>query len=109
MLTLKVVTTDLSAQSFTHLYFGDSIIHSERETNDYDIRWSERIVQIGSLKGDDRKDQKPDSPRPFFLTSFIQIYDGNGQLKTEIAILPHADCYVMENGKTVDQFYCIYR
>jgi hypothetical protein len=96
MFTLKIITTDIDGEQETHLFYGTSISHLERESNNYQIKFD--FETIGSLI-DKTSEQR-------FLFSQVLIYVDGDAYSKRMYILPHADCYVMENGKTVDQFSC---
>jgi len=103
MLTLKVITTDIDGKAVTHLLSGDAITHREYFTKDHCIlskmRENSPMVRcIGEI-------QETSSEQPF-IVSEVQIYEDNHSYKNELFILPKAECYIMENGKTVDTFFC---
>lgn len=103
MLTLKVITTDLNGQSETHVFGGDSFVHREYFSEDRSI--ATKIKQknldiwiIGSMV-ETSSTQK-------FTVSEVEVYDEDRCLKHSLFIVPKADCYIMDNGKTVDSFFC---
>ena len=103
MLTLKVITTDIDGQKGTHLFYGDRISHRERESNDYRLKFaeSESVFVIGYLP-DKASEQK-------FTYSDIWIYEGGNVPKILVYALPMSECFVMENGRTIDSFGAHYQ
>ena len=101
MLTLKVITRDLKGLSETHILYGERIQHIEMESHNYQMKFSSDEQVIGSLP-DKESEQK-------FVFSRVFIFGDNGVPKILLYIMPHADCFVMYNGKTVDSFSTVYR
>jgi len=102
MLTLKVITTDSKGELDTHLYSAKVISHSERTSNDYGL--SKTLISSGQVLGEmieKISDQK-------FIFSTIFFYDDDDSYIRKIHVLPHADCYIMEGGKTIDSFKCCF-
>ena len=100
MLTLKVITTDVKDNRITYLLTGERISYRKWETND-------RKIDYGCLVlGDIDKDKISDQP---FEVVCINLSDGEYNKEDDIVILPLAQCFIMENGKTVDSFSCIYK
>ena len=96
MLTLKVVElSDIEGFRKVHLFTAERIVHVEHEHTDHTLE-AYSSVQIGELSNPDSKQQ--------FNTSFVQLYSTDKALKQDIFIFPNADCFIMENGKTVDTF-----
>lgn len=102
MLTLKVITTDIDGQLTTHLFTGKSISHLEQTSQDYSL--PTKFQQVGQIVGcltEKMSEQQ-------FIYSHVFLYgDGDGYEK-RLYILPHAECYIMEGGRTVDSFSCIF-
>lgn len=103
MLTLKVTTTDLDGQTETHLFNGDSFSHKEYFSADHCIIPKIKVKNpatwiIGNLI-ETTSTQK-------FTVSEVTIYDDSRFLKNLLFICPKADCYIMDDGKTVDSFFC---
>jgi hypothetical protein len=98
MLTLKVITTDIDGQKGTHLFNCDHLTHRERESNDYQLKFAndEKVYVIGYLPDKESKQK--------FTYSDIWLYDGGNEPKMLIYALPRSECFVMNNGKTVDSF-----
>jgi hypothetical protein len=103
MLTLKIISTDIDGNQFTHLLSGDAITHREYFSSDHCImrNTNERspMVRIVGTLTETSSTQK-------FVVSDVIIYEDDHALKNQLLILPKADCYIMEAGKTVDSFYC---
>lgn len=103
MLTLKVVTTDQDGQTETHLLNGDSITHKEYFSADHcivpKIRERNSTTWILGNMVETSSTQK-------FIVSEVKVYDENRSCKNDLFITPKADCYIMDNGKTVDSFFC---
>ncbi len=105
MLTLKVITTDQDGQIETVLFSGDSIAHKEYFSQDHSfqrkvVEKNDTLWCIGNMI-ETSSEQK-------FVVSDVVIYDEDRSLKHVLLILPKADCYIMENGKTIDSFFCTY-
>jgi len=103
MLTLKVVTTDLDGQTQTHILNGDSITHKEYFSSDHCIATKARENNstswiIGNMI-ETSSTQK-------FTVSEVKVYDEDRYCKNDLLVLPKAECYITENGKTVDTFFC---
>ena len=103
MLTLKIITTDQDGQTETHLFSGDSIVHREYRTQDHNILSKVHKNRptawiIGDLSGSS-------SEQPF-IASDVFIYDKDRDCKNLLFITPKADCFIMDNGKTIDSFFC---
>jgi hypothetical protein len=105
MLTLKVITTDQNGQSEVHLLNGDSITHKEYFSSDHCIipkmREKNSTTWILGNMSETSSKQK-------FVVSEVKIYDEDRYCKNDLFIVPKADCYIMDNGKTVDSFGCTY-
>lgn len=105
MLTLKVITTDLNGQSQTHLFNGDSLTHKEYFSEDRYIvskkcKEDASIWIIGAIE-ENSSTQK-------FTVSEVDIYDDDRYIKNKLFITPRAECYIMDNGKTIDTFGCYF-
>lgn len=103
MLTLKVITTDPVGQKETHLFSGASIKHKEYSSTDHNILAKVRQNSptawiLGDLPGS-RTGQE-------FTVSDVYIYDEDRNLSQLLFIAPNADCYIMENGRTIDSLSC---
>lgn len=103
MLTLKVITTDINGQQETHLFGGDSITHKEYFSADHCIaskaqEINHTIWTVGTIV-ETSSTQK-------FIASDVSIFNEDRYLKHLLLILPKADCYIMDNGKTIDSFFC---
>jgi len=103
MLTLKVITTDLNGQTTTHLLNGDTITHKEYFSADHcivsKVMKENPTTWILGIMVETSSTQK-------FIVSEVMIYDEDRHIKNAIFIVPKADCYIMDNGKTVDSFWC---
>lgn len=95
MLTLKVVTLDAEGQKETHLFYGERIIHQERDHVDHSLKAYSEVV-IGGLIETTSNQQ--------FNTSCVQIFGTDTVVKQDVFIFPCADCYIMHEGKTIDTF-----
>jgi hypothetical protein len=103
MLTLKVVTTDLDGQTETYLLNGDSITHKEYFSADHCIVFKTRENNSTTwIIGD----MIETSGTQKFTVSEVKIYDEDRYCKNDLFILPKAECYIMDNGKTIDSFFC---
>ena len=103
MLTLKVITLDRDGHSRTELFSGEVISHEEFETNDYTLdNGNQELITIGNLGGVAQSEQK-------YTYSIVKLHSDSWTLKAGIIIFPHADCFIMDNGKTVDSFSCVYK
>lgn len=105
MLTLKVITTDLDGQTESHILSGDTITHKEQFSSDHCLasKWKEEnsfVWILGSMT-ETSSEQK-------FIYSVVHIYDEERNNKNVLLVLPKSDCYIMENGKTVDMFNCVF-
>jgi len=105
MLTLKVIITDIDGQSQTYLFNGDSISHKEYFSEDHYIvtKQCEKNSStwiIGSII-ETSSTQK-------FTVSEVEIYDEDRFNKNKLFIVPRAECYIMDNGKTIDTFGCYF-
>ena len=98
MLTLKVITTDILDNRTTYLLTGERISHKEWETNDRSVDYG--CLTLGNIDRDKVSDQK-------FIVSSVDLSDGD--YSKEVIILPFAECFIMENGKTVDSFSVTYK
>lgn len=102
MLTLKVISMDLEGAEITHLFSGDRINHCERVRKDHALIPDPGIkVWIGKLINTSSTQE--------FITSYVQIFGADNEMKTDIFIFPHADCFITEGGKTVDSFTVNYK
>jgi hypothetical protein len=103
MLTLKVITIDQNGQTETHLFNGDSITHREYFSADHciisKVKENSPMVRVVGNMTETSSPQK-------FIVSEIKIYDDDHSYKNQLFIVPKADCYIMDNGKTVDSFFC---
>jgi hypothetical protein len=105
MLTLKVVTTNKEGQVETNLFSGDSFTHKEYFSADHYIVSKAKVKNpitwvIGEII-ESSSTQK-------FIVSEITIYDDERFLKNILFICPKADCYIMDDGRTIDSFFCTY-
>jgi hypothetical protein len=105
MLTLKVVTTDQDGQTETYVLNGDSIVHKEYFSSDHlivpKIQEKNSTTWIVGTMIESSSTQR-------FTVSEVRIYDKDRYCKNDLFILPKADCYITDNGKTVDSFFCYY-
>ncbi len=93
MLTLKVISESSLNNKTTHIFPADRISHIEQKNNVRSTFKCADRMDIGEL---------PESECPFAV-SFIDLYRPDG--KTDrLLIFPRAECYVMQDGKTVDSF-----
>jgi len=103
MLTLKVITTDQDGQTETHLFNGDSIVHKEYFSADHcivsKIQENNSTTWIIGTMVETSSTQK-------FIASDVHIYDEDRCVKHLLFICPKAGCYIMDNGKTIDSFFC---
>lgn len=103
MLTLKVVTTDIDGQTEIYLFAGDSIKHKESFSTDHSI--AKKAFENNSTMWIIGKMAETSSIQKFTISD-IEIFDEDRNLKHIMLVLPKADCYVMDNGKTIDSFFC---
>lgn len=97
MLTLKVFTTDHLGNKVTHVMTGDRIEHREYKETDRKKKYD--YLVLGAIE-EDVATQTP------FTVSIVKLTDN--EFSQEVLILPQADCYIMESGRTVDYFICAF-
>lgn len=105
MLTLKVITTDINEQSETHVFKGDTFVHREYFSEDHCIstkikKENSDVWIVGNME-ETSSSQK-------FTVSEIDIYGEDRYIKNKLFILPKAGCYIMDDGKTIDSFFCFF-
>jgi hypothetical protein len=105
MLTLKIITTNVDGISQTYIFSGDAVSHKEYFSEDHylakkKVEENSTIWYIGSLVESSSKQK--------FVASDIYIYDEDRVCKNIIFVTAKADCYIMENGKTIDSFFLTY-
>ena len=103
MLTLKVITTDLEGQNKTHLFYGERIQHKEISADkrlEFNLGANQSV--IGTMS------DTPSSTQPYTYST-VFIYGESDTPKLLLWILPCSDCYVMQNGKTIDTFSARYK
>jgi hypothetical protein len=103
MLTLKVITTDIEGLTETHVFNGDSIKHKESFSIDHSI--AKKAFENNSTMWIIGKMLETSSTQKFTVSD-IEIFDEDRNLKHIMLILPKASCYIMDNGKTIDSFFC---
>jgi len=103
MLTLKVVTVDHLANRTTHVFTGKSISHREFEEVNRNVNYNNigGYSMLGSLDVD-----KVCSDKESFIISDV-VLENTDSVK-HIIVLPYAEGYIMEDGKTVDNFECYF-
>lgn len=103
MFTLKVITQDFEGIRETHLFSAKRIQHTAIESADYKIEpWvGHNCVTIGSLT------QTTDEHGFNYCRVFL--YGEEDHPETLLYILPYAECFVTEKGKTVDTFGSYYK
>ena len=97
MLTLKVITKDIDGANQTSIFSGESITHTERVEKPsilQSLPTNARVV--GNINSEGTQD---------FIASYVFIYEKGGFIKEFLLIVPKSDCFIMEDGKTVDTFY----
>lgn len=100
MLSLKIITTKLDGSSESCLFSADSISHAERtEKKSTFVRLDDSWL-LGALP-------ESTSEQPFVMSE-VFLYDEDRNLKQVIQVLPKSDGYIMENGKTIDTFFCYF-
>jgi hypothetical protein len=102
MLTLKVITTDVDGDKSVTLFSSDHISHSEINEIRKDI--SDKYpcsVRVGIL-ADSSSEQK-------LVVSHVLFYNTDNSIKGDILILPKSDCFIMDEGRTVDTFYSYFK
>lgn len=100
MLTLKIITHDSLDNHSTHIFYGERISHTEYETTKHIMGDIPSVVAIGFI-------EETTSEQPF-ITSMVRIFKPDSTVQ-DITIYPHADCFIMENGKTVDSFSVFFK
>jgi hypothetical protein len=105
MLTLKIITTNIDDVSQVYIFTGDIISHKEYFSDDHylakkKVEENNTIWYIGSLIESSSKQK--------FTASDIEIFDEDRVCKNIIFVTAKADCYIMENGKTIDSFFLTY-
>lgn len=99
MLVLKTKSIDEEGREWVEVFEAERIAHSETRNDDHTFEPLTDLV-IGKLSGSSSK-------QPFIL-SHVRLFSPTGTLKNDIAILPMTQCWIMENGKTVDSFISRY-
>jgi hypothetical protein len=100
MLTLKVITFDLEGDKATTVYSADHISHFNTKEIVRDLAGfvkypsSQRIGMFNN----EISEQK-------CVVSHVSLYNVDRTVKESLLILPKADCFIMEDGKTIDAFY----
>jgi hypothetical protein len=98
MLTLKVITLDVDDDKHVTLFFSDHISHSERTEKRKDIPDKyPTSIRIGVLADS--------SSEQLVLISKVILYNNDNSIKGDFLILPKAECFIMEGGKTIDTFF----
>lgn len=105
MLTLKILTRNIDDITETYLFSGDAISHKEAFSDNHylakeEIEANETIWYLGCLIESSSKQK--------FTYSKIFIYDDDRVCKNIVLVTAYADCYIMENGKTIDSFFLRY-
>lgn len=95
MLTLKVRTQDNLDNFTTYLFAGEIISHEEYTETDHMINYNQHDMVVGEIA-------KTSSVQPY-VVSCVRIFKELDSYK-DIIIMPKADCFIMENGRTVDTF-----
>ena len=106
MFTLKVITQDLEGLRETHLFSAKRIQHTGIDTNDYKIELGKgylNTVTIGSLP------DKTEGIGQMFNYCRVFLYGEEDHPETLLYILPYAECFITEEGKTVDTFGSYYK
>jgi hypothetical protein len=103
MLTLKVITTDQDGQTETHIFNGDVITHKEYFSEDHCLT-SKKINDNASIWIVGKLIETTSTQK--FVASDVFIYDEDRCIKNLLFVPPKADCYIMDNGKTIDSFFC---
>jgi hypothetical protein len=96
MLTLKVITTDRDGQVETHIYYGESMSHTERIIKASEMKKFTGASFIGSIINESSEQQ--------FVSCDVIITGKDVSGNHRLLILPASECFIMENGKTVDTF-----
>jgi hypothetical protein len=97
MLTLKVFSIDQNDERQTTVFYGDSISHTERLIKASELKSFTDAKYVGSIINESSEQE--------FVSSHVVIYNADRTIKEILLILPKSDCFIMENGKTVDTFY----
>jgi hypothetical protein len=105
MLTLKIITKNIDDISETYIFSGDVVSHTETSSDNHylakeKVEANSTIWYLGSLIETSSKQK--------FTYSDIYIYDEERVCKNIILVTAYADCYIMENGKTIDSFFLRY-
>lgn len=102
MLTLKVITTDINGDLETFLFYGEAISHREKVSHDYQM--TPALMESGQVIG--TLTEKISEQQ--FVFSNVYLYGKEESYERRLFILPHAECYIMEGGKTIDTFSCYF-
>lgn len=101
MLTLKVVNTDGQGVKQTSVFSADHITHVESIIKAGEITKFTGAQYIGSLIN-----ESGDQP---FVACDVILYNEDRTSKDRLLILPYSECFIMDNGKTVDNFYSAFK
>jgi hypothetical protein len=96
MLTLKVITTNGNGETTTRVFTGDSISHVEKKDNNHQKHFMLNDIVVGTLDGSTSKQE--------YYYSLVTIYNKDGSYEGTVYVFPFSNCFIMENGRTVDSF-----
>jgi hypothetical protein len=98
MLVLKVITIDVDDDKATTLYSADHISHFAIKEKRKDLGSKYPSAQRVGMLADSSSEQE-------LLVSRVILYNLDRSIKEDLIILPKSDCFIMQDGKTVDTFY----
>jgi hypothetical protein len=102
MLTLKVITIDTDDDRAVTLYSADHISHFATIEKRKDLPNKFPSAQRVGTLADSSSDQE-------LIISHVILWNGDRSIKEDLLILPKSDCFIMEEGKTVDTFYSYFK
>lgn len=99
MLTLKVISRDRDGQKNTYIISGARISYNQMEGHPGDVFHIENGNRIFGIIPNESKGDKDD-----FVYFGGRITDMENAIIEDFMIFPYSECFVMEEGKTVDVF-----
>ena len=93
MLTFKVISKASLNSKTTHIFPADRINHTEQERN----------TRSTFKHADEREVGEWPESEALFSVSFVNLHLPDGGID-RLLIFPGAECYIMQDGKTVDSY-----
>jgi hypothetical protein len=97
-MTLKIVSMSIDGILTASIFSGCEISHTERIIPIREAWGGSDVITVGEV-GNPNSEQ-------WCYVSYVNILDKD--VVKRITVLPKSDCYIMEDGKTVDSFHCIF-